>query len=90
MLLEVEQAARKPLIGGLGGVVVERTDDVERELDLQNAFVQVCVRTVRMESGPCGDDMILRRADGSFRTVRVVDVGGQLVPTEGAYPKPKL
>ncbi len=76
MLLEVEQASRDSLIRGLGGVVIEGADDVKRELDLRNAFVQICVRTVGMEPGPCGDDMVLRRADGSFRTVRVVDVGG--------------
>ncbi len=80
LLLKVIQAARQFLVSGFRGVVVVGSHDIEGELKLDETFVQICMWTVGMEPRSCRDDVVFCRADGSFRTVRVLDIGGNKFP----------
>jgi hypothetical protein len=75
MPLEVIRAACESFIRRLGRIVVEGARDIECELNLDKTFVQICVGTVRVEAGSGRYNVILRRADGSFRTVWVIHIG---------------
>jgi hypothetical protein len=81
MPLEVIGAVCESLMRRLGRVVVEGAHDIEGKLNLDKTFVQIYVGTVRVEARPSCDDVILRRADGSFRTVRVLHIGRHKLPS---------
>jgi hypothetical protein len=63
VLLEVEGVPMKAFIRRLRGVVIERLHDVERQLDSEQALIDVSMTAIGVKAGPFRNDMVLRGSD---------------------------
>ena len=74
MGVEIVRVPEDALVCRDGGIVLVGMQEVERHLNLREAFVQIDGRAVGVEPRACRDDVVLARPDRAFRSVGLVCV----------------
>ncbi len=80
MSSEIKLVSEQALICRYCRIVLKGMYQVQRQLNLEQAPVNICVRTIRVKPRPRGNDVIFSRPNRAFRAVRLLLVWGHNIP----------
>jgi hypothetical protein len=83
MSSEIKLVSEKALVCQHCWIILKGMYQIQRPLNLEQAPVNECVRTIRVKTRPRGNDVIFSRPNRAFRAVRLLFGGESRYPISG-------